>query len=96
MTIHYCAKCARTVPAEEAVNVARVLPLTRKQRAIYDYLEGFDRMHGYAPSFEEIATRFGYKSLSTVHEHVTNLQRKGWIRREYNAARSLQCVGPER
>jgi len=29
------------------------------------------------PDFEEIAQQFGFHSLATVHEHLTNLERKG-------------------
>ena len=49
---------------------------------------------GYAPSFEEIAEQFGFQSLATVHEHLTNLERKGYIRRSYNESRSIEVLPP--
>lgn len=68
------------------------MPLTRKQREILDFLtQSIDRQ-GYAPSFEEIAEQFGYQSLATVHEHLTNLERKGYIRRSYNESRSIEVL----
>jgi repressor LexA len=70
------------------------VPLTRKQREILDYLTGCIERHGYAPSFEEIAEEFGYQSLATVHEHLTNLERKGYIRRSYNESRSIEVLPP--
>lgn len=94
MTIHYCARCARALAADEGVAVQRRVPLTRYQRRLYDYVATFiDRM-GYAPSFEEIAAKLQYKSLATVHEHLSNLERKGWITREYNTCRSITLVEP--
>jgi repressor LexA len=48
--------------------------------------------NGYAPSFEEIALQFEYKSLATVHEHLENLQKKGYIRKNYNASRSIELT----
>lgn len=68
------------------------MPLTKRQKEILDFLEGFLAENGYAPSFEEIARHFGYTSLATVHEHLENLKQKGYIRKSYNASRSLELV----
>lgn len=70
------------------------MPLTRRQREILDYLTSAIDRQGYAPSFEEIAEQFGYTSLATVHEHLSNLERKGYIRRSYNQSRSVEVVPP--
>src|SRR6266516_3955143 len=51
------------------------VPLTRRQREILDFISGHITEKGYAPSFEEIAGRFAFRSLATVHEHLTNLER---------------------
>lgn len=71
------------------------MPLTRRQKEILDYIEGFIEDRGYAPSFEEIAESFGYSSLATVHEHLSNLERKGYIRKAYNESRSIELVESE-
>jgi len=68
------------------------MPLTKRQKEILDYIGGFIDDRGYAPSFEEIAEAFGYSSLATVHEHLSNLERKGYIRKSYNESRSLELV----
>jgi len=70
------------------------MPLTKRQREILDYIDGFIADQGYAPSFEEIAEHFGYSSLATVHEHLSNLERKGYIRKAYNESRSIELVEP--
>lgn len=70
------------------------MPLTRRQKQIVDYLSDYIATEGYAPSLEEIAGRFGFRSLATVHEHLTNLERKGYIRRAYNESRSIELVPP--
>ncbi len=70
-------------------------PLTKRQKEILDFIEEFADTHGYAPSFEEIADRFGYTSLATVHEHLENLRAKGYIRKSYNESRSIQVVPEE-
>src|SRR5687768_1524169 len=69
-----------------------VLPLTKRQREILDYLQDFIQQHGYAPSLEEIGRRFGLSSLATVHKHLTNLQEKGFIKRAWNRSRSVEMV----
>jgi repressor LexA len=69
-----------------------VLPLTKRQREILDYLNEFITQHGYAPSLEEVGRRFGLSSLATVHKHLTNLQQKGFIRRTWNRSRSVEVV----
>src|SRR5262245_53970876 len=71
---------------------ARMLPLTKRQREILDYLNDFIQQHGYAPSLEEIGRRFGLSSLATVHKHLTNLQEKGFIKRAWNRSRSVELV----
>jgi repressor LexA len=70
------------------------MPLTRRQREILDYLTDYIGQRGYAPSFEEIAERFQFQSLATVHEHLTNLERKGYIRRTPNESRAIEIVPP--
>ena len=66
------------------------MPLTKRQREILDYLRDFIADNGYAPSFDEVRQDFGYASLATVHEHLTNLQRKGYIRRSFRRSRSVE------
>ena len=69
-----------------------MLPLTKRQREILDYLSEFITQHGYAPSLEEVGRRFSLSSLATVHKHLTNLQQKGFIRRTWNRRRSVELV----
>src|SRR5688500_16325462 len=71
------------------------MPLTKRQREILTYLESYAETHGYAPSFEEIASHFNYNSLATVHEHLSNLERKGYIRRTYNESRAIEILPSE-
>src|SRR5207247_1340580 len=71
-----------------------IVPLTRRQREILDFISAQISAQGYAPSFEEIAERFSFRSLATVHEHLTNLERKGYIRRAHNESRGSAVVTP--
>lgn len=68
------------------------MPLTRRQKQILDFIQGYLSANGYAPSFEEIAEHFTFRSLATVHEHLTNLERKGYIHRAHNESRAIELV----
>jgi repressor LexA len=71
------------------------MPLTKRQREILNYLATYTEQNGYAPSFEEIAEHFRYSSLATVHEHLSNLERKGYIKRSYNESRAIEILPTE-
>src|SRR3979409_129300 len=71
------------------------MPVTRRQRELLDYITKHIEEKGDAPSFEEIAKQFGFQSLATVHEHLTNLERKGYIRRTHNESRAIEVVPPK-
>lgn len=71
------------------------MALTRRQHEILEYVRQHIADQGYAPSFEEISERFGFRSLATVHEHLTNLERKGYIRRAHNESRAIEIIPPK-
>ena len=68
------------------------MALTKRQREILNYLGAYAEENGYAPSFEEIARQFNYNSLATVHEHLSNLERKGYIKRSFNESRAIEIL----
>ncbi len=68
------------------------MALTKKQKDVYDFLVGFIRDNGYSPSFEEIAENLGLSSLATVHKHISTLEAKGYLRRNFNQSRSLEVT----
>lgn len=68
-------------------------PLTRHQHGVYAFVAKYIEANGFAPSFAEIAANFGYRSLATVHEHLGNIERKGWITRYYNESRAIELRG---
>lgn len=82
----------RALSGSAIAREAALQPLTRRQREILDYLKEFIDERGYAPSLEEIGSRFGLSSLATVHKHLQNLQEKGFIRRAWNRSRSVELV----
>jgi repressor LexA len=71
------------------------MALTRRQRQIYDFIADFVQKNGYSPSFEEIGAGMGLSSLATVHKHISNLETKGLLKRDYNRSRSIDLVAPK-
>ncbi len=71
------------------------MALTKRQRELYDFISEFVQKNGYSPSFEEIGKGLGLSSLATVHKHVTNLEKKGLLKRDYNRSRSIDLLPPK-
>jgi len=69
--------------------------LTPKQKAILDFIISFTDKKGYAPSLEEIKTRFQLKAVSTVHQYVAALCKKGFINKEDHTPRSISTSSRE-
>ncbi len=63
--------------------------LTPKQKAVLEYLLGYEREHGHAPSQQEIARHFKFQSLGTVQNYLVRLESQGFLTRDWNAKRSL-------
>ncbi|HTT25093.1 MAG TPA: transcriptional repressor LexA [Candidatus Sulfotelmatobacter sp.] len=72
------------------------MALTKRQREIYDFIDRFVKDNGYSPSFEEIGDGMSLSSLATVHKHISNLERKGLLKRDYNRSRSIDLLPPKK
>jgi len=70
------------------------MALTRRQKQVYDFLVQFIDDNGYSPSFEEIGIGLKLSSLATVHKHISNLEQKGLLKRDYNRSRSIDLLKP--
>ncbi len=69
--------------------------LTKKQKKILDYIQSYFQKNGYSPSHEETRKHFKLSSVSTVNHYMKVLQKKGYIRREKNAARAIEIGNQE-
>lgn len=68
--------------------------LTKRKKQILDYLQEFQVHQGYFPTLEEIADKFKLKSQATVHQHLSELENMGLLKRTYNKARDMQITTP--
>jgi repressor LexA len=66
--------------------------LTERQREIYDFVVRYADRQGYPPTVREIGEAVGLASPSTVHAHLANLERAGYLRRDPTKPRALELV----
>lgn len=69
--------------------------LTKKQTEILNYVTDFVGEHGYAPSYREIAQQFELSSVATVHDHISSLVEKGYLRDAEGEARGIELIARE-
>ena len=67
--------------------------LTARQQEILDFVTRHLARHGYPPTVREIGTAIGLTSSSTVHAHLANLERGGYLRRDPTKPRAMELVG---
>lgn len=65
---------------------------TKKQKELLSFIEAFIGEHGYSPSYREIMTGLNYTSVATVSAHISNLIKRGHLRKRDHSARSLEVV----
>ncbi|MDT8395711.1 MAG: transcriptional repressor LexA [bacterium] len=70
-------------------------PITPKQKRFLDFVIEHTEREGYAPSQQEIANALGYKSLGTVQNYLTRLEREGLVEKSWNARRGIRIRLPE-
>ncbi len=67
--------------------------LTRRQSEILDFIKRYLSEHGYPPTVRDIGGAVGLTSSSTVHAHLSNLEKAGAIRRDPTKPRALEIIG---
>jgi repressor LexA len=67
--------------------------LTERQRDILNFIREFQKERGgVAPTHREICDHFGFSSYGTVYKHLSLLEKKGLIRRDWNQKRGVELV----
>jgi repressor LexA len=64
--------------------------LTPRQREILEVIEQHQRDRGFPPSVREIGLAVGLTSPSTVHAHLSSLQKLGFLRRDPTKPRAIE------
>jgi len=67
-------------------------PLTGQQQRVLEFLEQHGRDHGFPPTYREIGQAIGVGNVNAVRGHIAALEKKGYISRLPEKARSIQIV----
>jgi repressor LexA len=67
--------------------------VTPRQRRILDYIRRTIHDRGYPPTVREIGEAVGLTSSSSVHAQLTNLQKKGLLRKDADKPRAIEIAG---
>lgn len=67
--------------------------LTKMQQKVYDYIAQFMTKWGYPPSVREICAELNFKSPSTAHFHILNLEKKGYLEHDAGKGRAIRLKG---
>jgi len=68
------------------------LPMTDRQRQIFDYISDVTTQQGYPTTVRDIANRFQFASPNGAVCHLKALRKKGWITWEPGKARTVRVA----
>lgn len=68
-------------------------PQGDSQAKILAFIKSEVQSRGYPPSVREICEAVGLKSTSTVHGHLTRLEKKGLLHRDSMKPRAIEVLG---
>lgn len=66
--------------------------LTKRQNDILNYIKNCIVVHGYPPTIREIGKDLGLSSPATIHAHLANLEKKGFIKKEGTKNRAIELL----
>ncbi len=68
------------------------MPVTAKQRRVYEFIRGYIESNHESPTIAEIGKHFQMSSSASVHAILVALEREGLIKRVPNISRGIQIV----
>jgi len=67
--------------------------LTPAQERVYRFVQDYLRKYGYSPSYEEIRSHLGFRSLNAVFKHLKQLEQRGYLQSPWkNRKRALELL----
>ena len=69
--------------------------LTERQRAVFEFIRGYIKERGIAPSYDEIRQAFHFRSYNSVRKHLKRLEERGVLKSPWNYwKRALELIEP--
>lgn len=72
--------------------MSEIPQLTKRQKAVYEFIRDKINKRGYGPTVREIGDKFDIKSPNGVVCHLRALEKKGLITREPNMSRAISLT----
>ena len=66
--------------------------LTKRQEDVLNYVKSYIVSHGYPPTVREIGKALNISSPATIHAHLTNLEHKGFIKKDSSKNRAIELL----
>ncbi len=66
--------------------------LTSRQKEVLEFINQFSRQNGGSPTYREIAHHFKFRGPKAATDHVSALERKGYVRRRKGRARGIEVL----
>ena len=67
--------------------------ITKRQLEVLDFIKKYIVEHGFPPSIREICDALKLSSPATVHTHLNNLVKNGYLKKTNSKFRTLEVVG---
>jgi len=64
--------------------------LTKRQKQILEFIKSYIKKHGMSPTIQEIKKKFGLSAQSTIHQHINELEKKGFIEKNGSSSRGIE------
>ncbi len=64
--------------------------LTPTKQKVLKFINSYTDKKGYSPSLEEIRKGLGLNSISTIHQHIKELEKTGYINKKIRLHRSIE------
>ena len=72
--------------------IRKPMTLTKKQADFLSFLKEYNRERGYPPTVREIMDGLGLSSTNIVKKYLDILERKGYVKRQFNSPRAIEIV----
>ena len=64
--------------------------LTKRQKQILEFIKAYIKKFGMSPTIQEIKRKFKLSAQSTIHQHINELAKKGFIEKNGSGARGIE------
>ena len=68
------------------------MPVTARQRQVFEFISRFNEAHKQPPTIAEIGKQFKMSSSASVHSILSALEREGLIKRIPNVSRGIEVL----